>query len=245
MLATDKFDRAHLVVSYGHPVVNADCESERTARAASISSAVPAMADAAVLLQVLLSSSAVNLNSITEVIRGDVGLTIELLRLASPDVDDPAESVSISDAVVHAGIGGLRFLASQVELVSASMPPSSLRKCEQFWSHARLTALMAEEQAYKVECDAEEAYIAGLLFRIGELPALLGWNWGFTSVGSREIAGVLARMWNLPPRLAEILDGDDLQLASSSRTLLQLVRVADQQAWRVQGLLSKYARKVF
>ena len=245
MLAQDKFERAHLVVSYGKPVVNAVCEPERTGRPASISCSVPAMGDAAVLLQVLLSNSAVNLNSITEVIRSDVGLTIELLRLISSDTNDPADSISLSDAVVHAGIGGLRFLASHVELVSALLPHSSLRKCEQFWSHARLTALMAEEQAYKVGCDAEEAYIAGMLFRIGEIPALLGWNWSFTSVGPREIAGVLARMWNLPPRFAEILDGDDLQLGSSARTLLQLVRVADQQAWRVQGLLSKYARKVF
>ncbi|HTR27108.1 MAG TPA: HDOD domain-containing protein [Terriglobales bacterium] len=244
MLAQDKFERAHLVVSYGQPVVEGGFD-HRAGHAASISRPVPAMSDAAVLLQVLLSSSAVNLHSITEVIRGDVGLTIELLRLVSPEADDPAESISLSDAVVHAGIGGLRFLASQVELVSATLPGSSLRRCEQFWAHARLTALMAEEQAYRVDCDAEEAYIAGLLFRIGELPALLGWNWDFSGTGPREIAGVLARMWNLPPRLAEILDGDDLQLAVSSRTLLQLVRVADQQAWRVRGLLSKYARKVF
>ena len=246
MLANGKVDRTHLVVSYGRSVAEADYDRVALQHASSVPHAIPAMADAAVLLQVLLSCPAVNLNSLTEVIRGDVGLTIELLRLVSLEGDDPPDEISIGKNVVHAGVEGLSLLASQIELLSSSTQgKASLRECEQFWGHARLTALMAEEQAYKVQCNAEEAYIAGLLFRIGELPSLLGWEWELTGTEPREVAEVLARMWHLPSRLAEILGGDDLQLPPSSRTLLQLVRVADQQAWRVQGLVSKYARRVF
>ncbi len=246
MLANGKFDRAHLVVSYGRPVAGCDYNRVPPQFAATAQRAIPAMPDAAILLQVLLSCPAVNLSSLTDVIRGDIGLTIELLRLLSLEDDDSPDEVSVGRSVVHAGVEGLSVLAGQIELLSSSTwGQVSLRECEQFWGHARLTALMAEEQAYKVRCNAEEAYVAGLLFRIGELPSLLGWEWDLTGAEPREVAEVLAKMWRLPSRLAEILGGDDLQLPPSSRTLLQLVRVADQQAWRVQGLVSKYARGVF
>jgi HD-like signal output (HDOD) protein len=246
MLANKKFDRAHLVVSHGIDVAACAYDHIHTQHDLAATRAIPAMADAAVLLQVLLACPAVNLNSVTEVIRGDLGLTIQLLRLVSLADDSPSDEVSIPKTVVHVGVGGLSYLAGQIELLSSyRQGKASLRECEQFWGHARLTALMAEELAYKSDCDADQAYLAGLLFHIGELPSLLGWDWGLTGADCREVAEVLAKLWHLPSSLQGILCGDDLQLPARSRTLLQLVRVADQQAWRVGGLVSRYARRVF
>ncbi len=246
MLADNKFDRAHLVVSHGIQVAACCSDHIHVQSAFAASQAIPAMADAAVLLQILLSCPAVNLNSLTEVIRGDLGLTIELLRLLSLADDASLDDVSIPKAVVHVGVGGLSYLAGQTELLSSyRRGKASLRECEQFWGHARLTALMAEELAYKAGCDADQAYLAGLLFHIGELPSLLGWDWELTGADRREITEALATTWHLPSALQEILCGDDLQLPARSRTLLQLVRVADQQAWRVRGLVSRYASRVF
>lgn len=246
MLANGKFDRTHLVISHGIQVAGSDYDHIHAQHAFAASQAIPAMADAAVLLQVLLSCPAVNLDSLTEVIRGDLGLTIQLLRLVSLADDSALDEVSIPKTVVHVGIGGLSYLAGQIELLSSYRHgKASLRDCEQFWGHARLTALMAEELAYKAGCDAEQAYLAGLLFHIGELPSLLGWDWELTGADRREVTEVLAKMWRLPSTLQEILRGDDLQLPSQSRLLLQIVRVADQQAWRVRGLVSQYARRVF
>jgi len=246
MLANNKFDRAHLVISHGIEVAGCGHEHIHAQQAFAVSQAVPAMADAAVLLQVLLSCPAVNLNSLTEIIRGDLGLTIQLLRLVSLADDSALDDVSIPGIVVHVGVGGLSYLAGQIELLSGyRRGKASLRECEQFWGHARLTALMAEELAYKAGCDADQAYVAGLLFHIGELPSLLGWEWELTGADCHEVTEVLAKMWRLPSSLREILCGDDLQLPARSRTLLQLVRVADQQAWRVRGLVSQYARRAF
>lgn len=243
MLAQSKIDRAHLVVNH-RPTV-AKCERLPSPVKLPALRAVPAMADAGLLFHLFLSSPTVNLDSVTEVIRRDVGLSIEVLRLASCRSAE-SDQFGISQSVVHAGVSRLRLLSGQIGLLSAhTRYKPSLRECEQFWVHARLTALMAEEQAYKVDCDPEEAYVAGLLLRIGELPALLGWDWDFIGARPSEIAGVLARTWSLPARLAEILGGDDLQLPSRSRRLLQLVRVADQQAFRIQGLVSEYARCAF
>lgn len=244
MLANGKSDRAYLVVSHGVPVSDYDCGIPFEYGSAP-PLAVPAMADSVLLLQVFLSCPAANLNSLTEVVRNDIGLTIELLRMVSQE-NIEANGFSISRSVIHAGIHKLSRLGSQIQLLSShGRSKTSLRECERFWSHARLTALMAEEHAGKIGCDPEEAYIAGLLFRMGELPSLLGWDWRFNATRSSEVAGTLARMWGLPDRLAEILEGDEFQLPSSSRTLLQLVRVADQQACRVQGLVKKYARGAF
>jgi len=244
MQANGKFDTLHLAVRHGTPV--SDYESRGLPYMPLASPAVPAMADSAALLQVLLSCPPVDLGFLTEVIRNDVGLTIELLRLQSRDEGIPSDGFSISKNVVHAGIGGLSVLANQVEILSGSLPGKQPGpECEPFWAHSRVTALMAEELAHKAGCDPEEAYVVGLLFRIGELPALLGWKWDLLTTKPRDIARILANMWRLPSRLADILSADDLQLPSESRTLLQLARVADQQALCLDGLMHKYARSAF
>jgi HD-like signal output (HDOD) protein len=206
------------------------------------------MPDSVLLLQVLLSGTAVNLRSVAEVIRGDVGLTIQLLRLAASEQANeqatPATiDASISGNVVHIGVHKLLSLVTEMELLSPdSRGRSALRDCELFWSQAKLTALMAEELAYKsMYPDAEEAYVAGLLFHIGELPKLLGWEGQFANAAPREIAALLAQEWQLPPVLQGIFHNDQ----PAPNSLLDLVRTADDQARRIQGLVSRYARSAF
>ena len=208
--------------------------------------ALPAMADSVLLLQVLLSGAAVNLRSVAEVIRGDVGLTIQLLRLVSLEQGErqPIEA-SITKNVVHAGVDKLLTLVTEIEpLSSHPRGQAGLRECEQFWGNARLTALMAEELAYKSRYDdPEEAYLAGLLFKIGELPSLLAWQC-YADTEPREVAGLLAKEWRLPTHLEDVVCGNDLD-PSASRPLLKLVKAADEQAQRIQGLVAQYARGVF
>ncbi len=207
---------------------------------------LPAMADSVLLLQVLLSGPAVNLRSVAEVIRNDVGLTIQLLRLVSLEHGErqPVE-ISIPRNVVHAGIEKLLTLVTEIEpLSSHPNGREELRDCEQFWGQARLTALMAQELAYKTMYhDAEEAYLGGLLFHLGELPLILGWQRGGTHSNPRMIARRLAKEWGLPPLLEDVACDDDQR--STTRPLLELVREADRQARRIQGLVARFARKVF
>jgi HD-like signal output (HDOD) protein len=206
------------------------------------------MPDSVLLLQVLLSGTAVNLRSVAEVIRGDVGLTIQLLRLAASEqaieqAGPDAIEATISGNVVHIGVHKLLSLVTEMELLSPdSRGRSALRDCELFWSHAKLTALMAEELAYKsMYPDAEEAYVAGLLFHIGELPMLLGWESQFADAAPREVAALLAQEWQLPPVLQSIFHNDE----PAPNSLLDLVRTADDQARRIQGLVARYARSAF
>src|ERR1039458_4027501 len=247
MLANDKSCKPYLVL--GRSNSRPRCMRGQLPRQNDtlILGALPAMADSVLLLQVLLSGSAVNLRSVAEVIRGDVGLTIQLLRLASLQQGERRTiEASVTKNVVQAVIDNLLTLVTEIEpLSSHPRGRAGLRECEQFWGHARLTALMAEELAYKTMYhDAEEAYVAGLLFHIGELPSILGWQWKFADAEPREIAGRLAREWRLPTLLENVACGDDLS-PSSSCPLLELVRTADEQARRIQGLVAKFARGVF
>lgn len=247
MLANGKSRRPHLVVGRSNSLSR--CRQGQIPRRCDsrILGALPAMADSVLLLQVLLSGPAVNLRSVAEVIRSDVGLTIQLLRLAALEQDErhPIE-VSITRSVVHAGIDKLLTLVTDIELLTSHPKGrTALRECEQFWAHAKLTALMAEELAYKTMYDdPEEAYIAGLLFHIGELPSILGWEGQYVDAEPREIARLLAQEWRLPPVLEGVVCNDDLSPCPSP-ALLKLVRAADEHAKHIQGLVARYARGVF
>ena len=208
--------------------------------------ALPAMADSVLLLQVLLSGPAVNLRSVAEVIRGDVGLTIQLLKLVSFEHGErrPVEA-SVTRNVVHAGVDKLLALVTEIEpLSSHPRGRDALRECEQYWGSARLTALMAEELAYKNAYeDPEAAYLAGLLFHIDELPSILGWQGELVTAEPRQIAARLASEWCLPPIVHDVICAGDS--GRSSNSLLKLVQEADEQARRIQGLVAKFARGVF
>ncbi len=246
MLANGKSRRPYLVLGRGDSAPR--CRRGQLPRQNDtlIFGALPAMADSVLLLQVLLSGPAVNLRSVAEVIRGDVGLTIQLLRLVSLEHGErqPVEA-SVTRNVVHAGIDKLLALVTEIEpLSSHPRGREALRGCEQFWGRARLTALMAEELAYKnTYDDPEAAYLAGLLFHIGELPSILGWKAELATAEPRQIAALLASEWRLPQILHDVICGGDSD--ASSHSLLKLVREADDQARRIQGLVAKFARGVF
>ncbi|MGA9527452.1 MAG: HDOD domain-containing protein [Terriglobales bacterium] len=206
------------------------------------------MDDAVVLLQVLLASPVVNLRAVADVIRNDVGLTIELLKsVCREDSGDQEIEIGIANNVIHAGVDKLKQLAGATKSVSSYMRErSELRKYEHFWGQARLTGLIAEELAYRVtHVDPEEAYVAGSLCRIGELPAILGTNWSGKNCTGSEIGWILARTWGLPRLLQDIACGNKARAAAESLPLLELVQVADRQARRIHGFVCDIAPRVF
>jgi HD-like signal output (HDOD) protein len=248
MLANEKSTGPRLAISHGNPASKIHSGYFRRKNAAPALAAPPAMADSVLLLQVLLSGPAVNLRSVADVIRNDVGLTVQLLKLVSlEEVEDGPIGTSITRSVIHAGINRLRILAAEAEIISGHpYGRAGVRACEQFWAHARLTGLMAEELADKAAADTEGAYVAGLLFHLGELPAILGWEFPeVANVAPHERGEVLAREWHLPELLSDVVCGDDTRCSPESRSVLDLVRVADRQASRLQGLVAKFARGVF
>jgi HD-like signal output (HDOD) protein len=191
----------------------------------------PATPGAVALLQLLVTSNVADLEAITTLIRNDVGLTVRLLGLAfqQPSLRRTSH-LNVGELVVHLGLEKLRVMATETRVLSC--PPGGdarFRACQAFWIEARRTARTAEELAAGTSAaNRETAYVAGLLCRIGMLPALLDWKLpGIESANPREIAFHMLKAWNFPSVLVEIICGDEHRCTSvKTRRFVRLIRAA-------------------
>lgn len=86
--------------------------------------AVPAEAEAVARLQLLASSHVADLAAITDIIRSDAGLTVQLLQFSARKLGKYVGSAeSLEELVVQLGLEQLQALAAQVTIT----PPISLR----------------------------------------------------------------------------------------------------------------------
>lgn len=200
------------------------------------------MPDAVLLLRLLASAHCADLHAITEVIRNDVGLTVQLFRLAALERHGrPTSSLNVADIVVQVGLDKLKGLAAETALNPLHPQHAAPLAREQFWMRARLTARLSEELAGETTpTNRETAYAAGLLRHLGALPALLGWQMpGWTPSSLGEIGYRMAKAWELPFVLADVIRGDYRACTSQkSHSLLRLVNVADERAarWESAGM---------
>ena len=140
-------------------------------------SSPPALVNSLLQLELGLSAFVTDLRYITDVIRADVGLTAQLLRLAAIELGkSPSRVAPLSEIVLLLGVDKLKQLAARTKpIADHSMRSAASGECARFWMHSRLTASIAEELASQSsEVHAEEAYLAGLFFRLGNLPLPLG-----------------------------------------------------------------------
>jgi HD-like signal output (HDOD) protein len=191
-------------------------------------------------LELLLSDSSLNLEAVTNVIRNDLGLTLQLLRLTARENDGRTDILSISDLVVLAGLQRLRAMAAE----STSVPTgprdqSRATPCERFWMHSRLTAHIAAELATEISSVCrEEAYLSGMFFHLSSLPSLL--NWDMPTKNPGDAICEMAKEWNLPASLADVIRGrGDLCRTAESRVLFDLASVANTWAYRLEFLAAR------
>ncbi len=220
-------------------------------------SSPPALTHSLFHLELRLTDSVCDLQAITRIIRNDVGLTVQLLRLAARMIEEsPSKISSISELVVEAGARNVAALVAHTR----SLPDRLTRHAggnaaERFWMHARLTALIAEELAgqssgqsssgqsssQSSKVSQEEAYLAGLLFRLGDLPSVLGWAAiDSAAANSREIGARMAKAWGFPRALTAVIGGDrEICGAHGSLALLDIATDADIWASRLEFLAER------
>jgi HD-like signal output (HDOD) protein len=190
------------------------------------------------LFQMLLSNHIADLSAITEVIRNDIGLTVQILRSAAEEADtDAHDFVDIEDIVVHLGLTKLTRLVDETMVLSIHPKGwAGLQTFDRFCTHARLTALIAEELAGETaSVRQEEAYVGGLLRHLGALPFVLGWKIPeLEEVDTGEVGYYLAKLWRLPNRLADVIRGNRETCDPSTLPLLDLVSTADKHAFRLE-----------
>lgn len=208
----------------------------------------PAMPNALLRLDLWLSAFVADLQDITNIIQSDIGLTAQVLRLAAREIEASSGKIAaISEIAVLVGVEQLRELVAATE----SLPEHFKRHkesnaCERFWTHCRLTALIAQELAYRsCEVGAEQAYLAGLLCRLGDLPSLLGWAAERDGLDSRQTGRSMAQAWGFPRDLVDVIGGDrDACRTENSSALLAVVTDADIWASRLEFLAARESELV-
>jgi HD-like signal output (HDOD) protein len=204
----------------------------------------PAMPGGLLRLELCLSAFVIDLQEITNIIKSDVGLTVQLLRLAAREIAaSPVGVLSISQIVVHAGVGNLASLAAHTHILPDYLRNGArLSVCERFWMRCRLAALVAESLAPQCSgVDPEEAYLAGLLYHVGSLPRLLGWaSPGADRADFRRIGHRMAQAWELPRVLVDVIGNNrEACCTGESRDLLEIAKTAAAAVSRLELLAAR------
>jgi HD-like signal output (HDOD) protein len=209
----------------------------------------PAMPNALLRLELCLSAPVVDLQDIANIVRSDVGLTVQLLRLAARETEPSPGMISpASEIAIQVGVDGLKELAAQTKpLPDHLRSHAGLSACERVWTHSRLTALIAEDLTGQCsEVSSEEAYLAGLLHHVGDLPSILGWaNAGSGPADFHPIGYRMAKAWELPDALADVIGGNrEVCSTRKSHALLDIVETADNWAARLESLAAREATRI-
>jgi HD-like signal output (HDOD) protein len=165
---------------------------------------VPALPETLLLLDLMVHEPCVDLSEMSALVLGDLGATLQVLRLAGREYADAEDRPTrIVDCISDLGIEAC------VEAISARTVHRDARKeaIAAFWSYSREVAEYSKQGAEEMfGVNPEDAYLAGLLHGIGSLPAILGWESKDAGLRDSATAGLhLARNWALPECVLELL----------------------------------------
>ncbi len=171
---------------------------------------MPILAATRLQLELLLQERSVDLKNMAEIILADAGATLQVLRLIGEEYAGEEERPTrIEDCIVS--LTRERWH----EVVCASSTSHSAPLLAE-WQHCRRIAECARELARCMDgFQPEEAYLVGLLFRLGKFPRLLGWR----PIGDlprinaldahhgedHAVSLMLAEYWHLPAYLLSAL----------------------------------------
>lgn len=140
----------------------------------------------------LIESEHTSLEDLTQVIGSDPALTSKILKfLSSPLVGLGFHGSTLSEAVARIGMRGAQMLALSFSLISQkhqqTCPSFSF---DRFWSESLARAVAARRLATHLGGqDPEEAFITGLVARIGQLVFATGWPEKYETAFQKNPAG--------------------------------------------------------
>lgn len=159
------------------------------------------------------------------IIAKDPALVAKLLRLANSAAFGLPRSVSaVDDAIALVGMSKVRTLAL-ASCFNDAFPVLPGLSQKEFWDSSMATAGYAQWMAGGIGADTQQAWLAGMMLRLGELliaqadpeslkeieklPHIPGGRWerekrlvGFTE---GQVVGELARRWNFPQAIVQSL----------------------------------------
>lgn len=164
---------------------------------------VPALPETLLLLELEMGERYVDLRDISELMLGDLGASLQILRLAGREYGtDEGRPVRIEDCISDLGLRACLKAASRQTVTRQSRQ----RAIFETWAHSREIAKycrsLADEMSMPIS--PEEAYLTGLFHELGSLPAVLGWPQTRLNSSDPAIAGLLmAQQWSLPVCVAD------------------------------------------
>lgn len=182
---------------------------------------IPTMAATTLQLELLLQNSSVDLKAIADVILSDVGATLQILRLVGEEFDNEQDRpVRIHDCIASLNSECWYQGIRQQSACQNGRLAAEWQRCRRIGEYSRELASCWEDVS------PDEAYIVGLLHRLGELPYLLGWSKTGASTSEHHAIGLmLAEFWHLPQYLTCALREQQAQSAPTVwRELLHLAR---------------------
>jgi HD-like signal output (HDOD) protein len=190
---------------------------------------LPVLPETLLLLELKVQESCVDLREISQLVLGDLGATLQILRLAGREYgNSDGRPVRIEDCISDLG------LHACLEAVSAQTVARDGRRhaVAAAWSHSREIAQYAKLVAEDLpDVNPEEAYLVGLLHTTGLLPAILGWSRAESAAADTALAGFrIANRWALPLCVVEFFC--EIHLPGYGTRWSRIVRTAHQVANR-------------
>lgn len=136
---------------------------------------LPSLPNHIMQLNGLLASSPIDLRRISRVIRSDLSLTAQVIRLCNSALFGIRRRIfKVEEAAVLMGADRLRTLVFTCYLMECSGKWLHEREVQDHWRHCFITALLSERIARSIGYQMpDQAYLAGLLHDVGKLPLLM------------------------------------------------------------------------
>ena len=187
---------------------------------------LPSMSEVAHQLIQTLNDDDAGVKEVSDIIAKDPALTAKLLRLAnSAQFGLPRGVGSIDEAIQMVGMTKVRSLSLSA-CMSDAFPAFPGLGGQAFWKSSMACAGYAQWLAGALQMDAQQAWLTGMMLRLGELlmgqadPKILaniealphypGSRWErekrLTGFSEGQITAELARRWNFPMQIAQALE---------------------------------------
>jgi HD-like signal output (HDOD) protein len=203
-------------------------QRRKTRLTAIVNQGLPPFPNTVLELTSVLSSPNVDVKKAGKLIRTDPSLSAQVLRMCnSPMFGLRSRVISIEQATILLGTERLRSLALTCSLVDYAGFGLPRDQVTSFWRHSFLAALLSERLAKAIEySEKEQAYIAGLLHDIGQVPQWMlaveektiyktapPANWADNTSIERDHFGMdhcaigssMALSWNFMPSFIDVL----------------------------------------
>jgi HD-like signal output (HDOD) protein len=182
---------------------------------------LPTISEVAHELIKTLNDEDASMNQVGEIISRDPALTAKLLRLANSASFGLQRSVgSVDEAIAMIGMSKVRTL-SLASCMSESFPLLPGLDPTEFWKSSMATAGYAQWMAGRVGADPQQAWLTGMMVRLGELligqadpatlkeierlPHIPGGRWErekeLVGFSEGQVTAELARRWNFPTEI--------------------------------------------